>query len=106
MNRTVTIESRSYTIAPMKFGQGRDIFRPDADAFAANCAMTAACLNNAKASINIGGTGIVDSHDGPWTAADVQDLPYADGQALVLACMEINGLKSAKGEAPAAQAKA
>jgi hypothetical protein len=40
-----------------------------------------------------------------WTADAVKALPYPDGQALVLACMEINGLRAAKGEAGAAQAR-
>jgi hypothetical protein len=91
MNRTVTVEDRTYTIAPMTFGQGREIFKPDADPFEANCAMVAACLNNAHVA-----------PEPALSAADVQSLPYPDGQALVLACMELNGLRS-KGEAGAAQ---
>ena len=80
MNRTVTIEDRTYQIAPMKFGQGRVIFTADADPFEANCAMVATCLNNADGGMR--------------TGADVQALPYPDGTALVLACMELNGLKA------------
>jgi hypothetical protein len=85
--KTVTVNDRTYQLAPMKFGEGRQIFQPGADAFDANCAMVAAGLNNAD-----GGTR---------TADDVKAMPYPDGAALVLACLEINGLKKT-GEAPAA----
>ena len=91
MTRTITVDDRTYTIAPMTFGEGREIFKPGADPFEANCEMVAACLNHTDDSTR-------------WSAEKVQMLPYPDGQALVLACMELNGLR-AKGEAGAALAK-
>ena len=89
MNRTITIEDRDYSIAPMRFGQSRDIFSPGIDPFDSNCRMVAACLNNADG--------------GARTIEDVQNLPYTDGNALVTACIEMNGLKlsSAKEDAAA-----
>jgi hypothetical protein len=95
MTRTITVDDRTYTIAPMTFGEGREIFKPGADPFEANCEMVARCLNNARRN---------PADDDRWSAEQVQMLPYPDGQALVLACMELNGLR-AKGEAGAALAK-
>jgi len=91
MNRTIELEGRRYIIAPMTFGQGRQIFKPDGDAFESNCTMVAACLNNAD-----GGTR---------TAADIEALPYSDGSTLMNACLDLNGLR-ATGEAEAAQTTA
>jgi hypothetical protein len=111
MNRTITVDDRSYTIAPMKFRQAREIFRPDAEVFGANCAMVAACLNNASVAPASGAGPSAASGQAPdagatfWTAEDVLDLPYLDGQTLVLACMEMNGLKAASGEAQPQPAK-
>jgi len=52
--------------------------------------MVAMCLNNAD-----GGTR---------TAADIEALEYRDGNALVFACLDLNGLRpAAAGEAEAAQ---
>jgi hypothetical protein len=89
MNRTITIEDRYYIIAPMRFGQSRDIFSPGIDPFDSNCAMVAACLNNAD--------------DGKREPSDIEALPYPDGNALVFACLDLCGLRpGASGEAPAA----
>ena len=86
----VNVGDREYRITTMSFGQGREIFKPEADVFESNCAMVAACLNNAD-----GGTR---------TADDIQALPYADGNALILACLDACGLRpAAAGEAKAAQ---
>ena len=74
----------------MTFGQGRKVFSPGADAFSSNCEMVAMCLNNAD--------------EGTRTAVDVEALPYTDGNALVFACLDLNGLRpAAAGEAEAAQ---
>jgi hypothetical protein len=98
MDRTVKIDDRTYTVAPLRFGQAREIFSSGKDAFDANCEMVAACLNNGESS-DLGGK------DADWTADKVKDLPYPDGQALMLACLEINGLKKV-GEEEAAQVRA
>jgi hypothetical protein len=102
MNRTVKIDDRTYTIAPLKFGQAREIFSQGKDAFEANCEMVAACLNNADVASPSAAAGYSPSAPQPagggagatlCTGEKVKDLPYPDGQALMLACLEINGLK-------------
>jgi hypothetical protein len=78
--KTLSINNETYTLAPMTFGEGREIFRAGSDPFEANCAMVAACLNH--------GDG------GQRSAADIKALPYPTGHALVVACLELNGLTS------------
>lgn len=90
MTKEVKVGDAFYNLAPMSFGQGREIFKAGVDVFESNCRMVAACLNNADS--------------GTRTAEDVLALPYPDGSALVFACLEINGLRPAKpGEVEAAQ---
>ena len=90
MTKTITVNGRTFTIAPMTFGEGRDIFKPGADPFEANCQMAAACLTHGGQA----GTA--------WTVDSVKQLPFPVGQALVLACLEINGLReTTTGEASA-----
>jgi len=91
-------------VAPLRFGQAREIFSSGKDAFDANCEMVAACLNNGESS-DLGAplprssrdklsAGVaVGGNEEVWTAERVKDLPYPDGQALMLVCLEINGLK-------------
>ncbi|MGA3211995.1 MAG: hypothetical protein ABSD20_11875 [Terriglobales bacterium] len=105
MTKTLTINGRTFTLAPMTFGEGREIFTPGADPFEANCQMVAVCLNRGMATGGTATGGTAAPGSAVHTVDTVKDLEFPVAQALVMACLEINGLReTAPGEASAGEA--
>jgi hypothetical protein len=80
-NKTIPIEDKNYNIAPLTFGQGKELFAgadPKADI---NTPLLRYSLNNA-------GTTYAD--------ADIDAIPYPHAMQLIPACLEINGLRRPK----------
>ncbi len=91
--KTVPIEETNYNIAPLTFGQSKEIFKPEVDAHTTNTSLLRYSLNNA------GGLQLSDD--------DINALPYPDARQLLRECLELNGLgreKSSQGEDQPAKA--
>jgi hypothetical protein len=58
--------------------------------------MIAACLNHGN-----GTTSSAPANGKTFTSDDISNFDYPDGQALLMQCLELNGLKLAPGEAKA-----
>jgi hypothetical protein len=84
---TVSVQDRTYQISYITEGEGEEIFALT-NSKLINRALIAACLNSADG--------------GSRNAEDAKALPMPDFYALLPACLEINGLKTSKGEAVAA----
>ena len=81
-NQTIVIEQSTYVIAPLKFGEGRELFSTESKLADLNGPLLRMSLNNAD-----GGTR---------TDADIDALPYPHAMQLIPACLEINGLHRPK----------
>jgi hypothetical protein len=81
-NKNIVIGETTYTIAPLTFGQAKEIFKPDVDIDTTNTLLLRYCLNNS------GSTPITDD--------EVNLLPYPDARQLMRECLELNGLRKEK----------
>lgn len=88
-HKTIEINGSRFMVQELTYKQGRELFKPNVDLYEINPVLVAMCLNNAD-----GGTR---------TVADIEALPYPVASKLVMAALEICGLKkSDPGEAAAA----
>jgi hypothetical protein len=81
-NKTIEIDETTYIIAPLNFGQGKELFHSNGEQKEINTPLLRYSLNNVD-----GGTRTDDDIDG---------LPYVHAMQLILECLEINGLRKPK----------